>query len=133
MKAFSRFQSRQRWASARTAGFTALELIGVLSIVVLLVSLVAESVIRRVKDSARRAEVANLRAMAGSLKTGVARARSLPALTNALALIGEELALGPALVSLNPQGQGRVVLYDPNLDFGGETSTPYTQSVRGAR
>lgn len=114
------------------AGFTVIELIGVLSIISLLTLLVVESVLKRVRQAHRTSEAGTVRAMADAFKGAVVRTRSFPAATNALPLIGRELAVPASQVLVNPQGRTRVVFYDPNLNFGGTTVPPYIQGVHGA-
>lgn len=114
-------------------GFTLLELIGVLSILVLLSCLVAESVLQRVRLASRTAEAATLRTLAEAFKSAASRQRQLPAATNVVTLLSQELALTPSQVSLNPQKLARAILYDPSLGFGASGTAPYIQGVRGAR
>jgi len=114
------------------AGFTVIELIGVLSIVSLLTLVVVESVLKRVRQAQRAGEAGTVRAMADAFKAAVVRTRSFPVVTNALPLIGRELAVPTSQVLVNPQGRTRAIVYDPNINFGGGSVPPYTQGVHGA-
>lgn len=122
--------------SAGRRGFTAIELLGVLTIIALLSAMALVSAQQQVKLATRKAEVQSLDSLADALTNRVKASLSIPSPADWQPYLAERLAISVADASANRMGNTRVVLADPTMDLGAPgaaTSLPYQQSVIGSR
>jgi type II secretory pathway pseudopilin PulG len=115
------------------AGFTLLEVTGVLALLTVLCWVTVESVLLRMKQARRQAEASELATLAEGLKQAMLRTRSIPAPDNWAALAASELALPLQRVLRNEVGQSRVLLFDPEFRAGDPPGPPpVTQGPAGS-
>jgi type II secretory pathway pseudopilin PulG len=126
---------RRRPPGARPGrgGFTTLELIGILAVMVLLSAAVAERVFHRLREEARKAEKTSLEGMAEALKSHILEARRIPAIEDLDEFIAEELEVPVQRIRNNRPGFARVFLYDPAFKVGNDAPPPYVQGVEGSK
>lgn len=120
--------------TSRRAGYTLIEMIGVLSIIVILGSLVAQVLITRLVDAARRAERVSMLNMGRALRTAVLVNRELTDAGGLADTIALELQIPPDRARHTPQGFLRRYLVDPALRLGTSASqtVPYFQTSAGS-
>jgi len=120
------------------AGFTAIELLGVLAILTVLGLVVGEQVIQKLKRSEQRQEGVNLETQADAYKLYIARNMRIPSATDWASVVANELAQPLQKVQQNRPGYARVFVSDPNLSIPTVTGAvtlatqPYLQDVNGA-
>jgi prepilin-type N-terminal cleavage/methylation domain-containing protein len=103
----------RRRIAPRRAGFTLIELIGVLAIIAILASVLAPNAIKSLDRAAVRAEVTNLQSLNEQVKLYLRSTGSPPAVgtwTTALATYSD---LSPADLLTNRRNMARVYLLDP--------------------
>jgi type II secretory pathway pseudopilin PulG len=120
-----------RRVSAR-AGFTLIEMIGILAILSILATIIISTTTRSLDFAAANAESTNLVNFATALQNSALRYRYLPGPTTAggtnwVQMIATELGTSPSLVSTNARNSRRVLLVDP----GNSLSLPYAQPGTG--
>ncbi len=117
-------------SASRRAGYTILEMVGVLIVIAIIAAIVLEGVLQKMKQAARDTEAQNLTNLVAALVRNVTVAKSIPnagtwtyfVATNSL------MAVAPNWVSNNAVGNARLFLTDPNFSL----PLPYTQTVVGA-
>jgi type II secretory pathway pseudopilin PulG len=108
-------------------GFTLIECIGVIAVVAFLVGMLVPTIIRRVDQSARTQDGADVDAMVEALRQYVLQNKVVPSnLTNA---IKANMTLPANLIMRTRRGTLRSFLIDPSISLGG--GLPYTQGTGG--
>jgi len=121
---------------ARRRGFSAIELLGVLTIIALLSAMALVSAQQQIKLATRKAESQSLDSLADGLTNRVKASLSIPSPADWQPYLAERLAISVADASVNRMGNTRVILADPTMDLGAPgaaTALPYQQSVIGSR
>jgi type II secretory pathway pseudopilin PulG len=108
--------------------FTLLQLIGVLSVIAILVSVIVPVAAKRIDEAGRDGEAASLASMSEALEQSILANRTIPTTANFATTIAGYLNLPVNTVSTNKRGLGRVFMADPAMTIG----LPYTQGVAGA-
>lgn len=118
------------------AGFTLIEFIGVLAILAIVASLVATSLVGRLKRATRESDSTSVATMTDALRTRILRTQFIPAPADIPQAIADELSLPLSKVQSSLAGFERVFLVDPALQIGSPTSgvrtLPFQQTVRGS-
>lgn len=122
-------------------GFTLMEMIAVLAVLVLLSAAIIPMLLTQLDVSTRKQEQATMQSVGAGLQKYVMRTRIIPTATNLLSLVGAEIGLSAAESLKSARGVTRVVLIDPDLHIGkyttGSTVTggllPYVQSNSGSK
>jgi type II secretory pathway pseudopilin PulG len=129
----SRIAARLSPESYGRGAFTLLQLIGVLSVMAILASVIIPVGIKRMDQAARDAEETSLAAMAEALVQSSLKSRTIPAANTASSVIAAYLNEPTNKTSLNKRGLARVFLADPNASINGfGLSSPYVQSYIGS-
>jgi type II secretory pathway pseudopilin PulG len=113
-----------------TRAFTLIQLIGVMSVLAILASVITPVVAKRVDIAGRDAEATSLAAMSEALVQSSLNTRSIPVATNFAAVIATYLNQTTNAIRANKRGFARVFMADPNLDIGG-AGLPFTQTAAG--
>lgn len=115
------------------AGFTMIEIIGVLGVMAILAGIVAVSVMNSVKLRRRDAEGTSMTTIASTLKLTILRTKYVPAETNWGSVTANFLATPINKIIRTDVGTTRRLLVDPALRMGTNTSSvlPYSQGVAG--
>jgi len=127
---------RQRTALApeirnRHGAFTAIELIGVLSVLALLAAAIVPNVIRKIDLATMQRESSDLTVMANGLTRTILTDKQFPATNGLTTAISTYLNLSVNQVATNPRGFSRIFMVDPNLKING-AGLPYVQSNTGS-
>src|ERR1051326_46939 len=123
--------SRSRRYTSHGSAFTAIELVGVLTVVSLLAAAVIPQVIKKIDRAAWTRETADLNTMASSLTQRILRTKTVPDFTGIPAALANEMSLPTNAITTTPRGYARVFLTDPNFDIGG-AGLPYNQTTNGS-
>lgn len=118
---------------SEAAGFTAIELIGVLAVLLIIAMTVSPSVLRQLEREARQREAAGLSEIMNGLRESILTTRQVPAPAAIPAAVASVLGWPANSVASNPAGTARVFVYDPALQLGSTTAAtlPYTQGAYG--
>ncbi|MFT5185267.1 MAG: competence protein ComGC [Flavobacteriales bacterium] len=116
------------------AGFSLIEMIGVLAVISLISLVLVPVLIKKLDRVALIREEAMLLKMAEGYKAYASRNRSFPDDVNFVQLLADELGMHPVDVSLNQKGRSRLMVIDPRLRMGINTNQvlPYVQSIVGS-
>jgi len=110
--------------------FTLLQMIGVLSVLAILASVITPVAAKRIDAAARDAEATSVAAMSEALVQSCLNTRSIPVATNFAASIADYLNQKTNNVRLNKRGQTRLFMADPALSING-SGLPFTQTTNG--
>src|SRR2546423_5291014 len=115
-----------------SAGWTAIEMIAVLSVIAILAAAVVPTIIRRVDRAAWTSETANLTSIADAFIQSVVRTKTIPNYTDWPAAIAVQASMPVSAVTINPRRYPRAFLVDPTLDING-AGLPYgPQTINGS-
>lgn len=111
-----------------------IELIGVLSVLLILAVAVTPTLLTQLAQQARQREADTLSAIGGGLRESILASRQVPAAAAAPTNVAAILGWPVNTVLTNPAGNARVFFFDPALRLGATTaaSLPYTQGTNGA-
>jgi len=111
--------------------FTAIELIGVLTIIALIAAAIFPQVIRRIDRAAWQRETSDLAAMANGLVQTIVRDKQIPAQTGIPPAIAKYLDMSPSQVTNTPRRFNRAFLVDPSLSVSNviPSTLPYNQGA----
>lgn len=117
----------------RQGGFTLIEMIGVLAVIMILATLVFSATVRQLDQIEARKEDATLARLADALTRSIQRTRSIPAASNWVAAVATELGADTTSVGINPRNNPRVMWVDPRLQIGvNGGGLPYQQTISGS-
>ncbi len=108
------------------AGFSLLELIGVLAVLAILASLLVPVFVRRIDQAARVRDAAELSGMATALRSYILRTGQIPDQPNLVSALANEMAVSATQILTNSRNFRRAFLVDPNLWIA--SGLPYVQS-----
>ena len=116
------------------AGFTMIEMLGVLAVIVLLAAVAAQNVLESVKTARRDTEVSTMATLAAAFRTTIVENKSIPAAADWSDPVYTELAIASSKVATNASGWQRVMLFDPAFRVGTNSASvpPYTQGNSGS-
>ena len=106
--------------------FTLLEMVGVLSILLILGAMVTGSVSMQVRTAHRLNERANLEQIVAGFRDQVLRSRSMPAMSQWASFVADGLGMPSSQVAMNPLGHARVFRFDPAFQLGRPLQSPVT-------
>lgn len=113
----------------RRAGFTLLEMVGVLAVTMILASMVFTASLKQLSLLNSQQESTNLLSYANALQNGILRNRYVPGPADWAAVVATELGASPTAVATNACGQPRLLLVDPQLQIGrAGGGLPYAQT-----
>lgn len=115
-------------ASSAKSAFTLPQLIGVLSVMAILVSVIVPVASKRLDEAARDGEAANLAAMSEALEQSILATRTIPTTANFATTIASYLNMEVNAVSTNKRKFARLFMADPAMSM----ALPYAQGVAGA-
>jgi type II secretory pathway pseudopilin PulG len=118
-------------AVQRASGFTLAQLIGSLSVLAILVSVITPVAIRRIDQAARDAEATSLAALSEAYLQTAIKTKQFVAATNFPQTIAAYLNVPTNNVRINKRGYTRVFMADPNLSINGG-GLPYSQTDAGS-
>jgi hypothetical protein len=122
--------SSTRTSPSAKAGFTLIEVIGIMTVLGLLTMAVVPSLIREFDREARSRESKNLERLSDGLVQYVQRTHTIPAATTFPVAIAGQLGLHTNDVIRTDRGNRRVFLMDPAVT--NRLPIPYTQTSMGA-
>jgi len=113
------------------AGYTLIEMIGVLAILAILVTMITPSIIERIRHAQISKEAKTLPTLGEALQRHILRHKNIP---NAMwaQVIADELAAPIRQVGTSVAGNPRVFLIDPEFQIGDHEGLPYDQTEEGA-
>lgn len=116
-----------------TAGFSMVEMLGVVTVMAILSAIIAVSALNSIKVRRRDAESLSMTSIASTLKTTVLRTKYIPAATNWATTLASYMAEPVNKLSTTAAGNTRVLLVDPALRLGTNASSvlPFTQTRAG--
>ena len=117
-----------------TAGFTLIELIGVLSIVAIGVAVIAPTITKRIDQAARDAEYTSLNTLSDAFVRSSLTNRQFPVVANPASLppiLARHLDTHTNEVRMNKRRLNRAFLSHPNLNINGG-NLPYVQNASGS-
>src|SRR5258706_47496 len=100
-----------------THAFTAIEMIGVLSVIAMLAAAIVPNVIRKIDRAACVRETSDLSTMANGLVQSIRRDKTIPATNGIAQAIAKYSYLATSQITTTPRGLSRVFLVDPNLNI----------------
>lgn len=110
------------------AGFTLIEMIGVLAIISTLAAVVVPNLMRSVDDAIGAAESETLSALGASLESAVLRSKRIPNAAGWVAALATETSLATSKIDLNERGFRRGYYVDPRFFTAVDTVfAPYVQ------
>jgi len=111
------FSPRSGVPSTRSSsgGFTAIELIGVLSVIAVLAAAIMPNVIRKIDRAMSERETSDLAVMANGLVQTIKRDKIIPATNSVATAMAKYLDLSLSQVKTNSRGFARAILVDPNF------------------
>ena len=114
--------------------FTMIEILGVLTIIIIMTALAAENVLESVKNTSRSAEVTSLANIVTAFQSAALKNKSLPASSNWYVPVFTTMNVSPDRITNNPSGSQRAFLYDPAFNVGTTILSvpPYTQGNAGS-
>jgi len=130
-------QERRAWErrapALRMKAFSAIELIGVLSVIAIAAAAIVPNVIRKIDRATWVRETSDLSTMANGLVQTIKRDKQIPA-TNAIAqAIAKYSDLATSQVTNTSRGLRRLFLADPGISINGlDLSSAYIQGSSGA-
>jgi type II secretory pathway pseudopilin PulG len=110
--------------------FTLVQLIGVLSVIAILASVIAPTVIKRVDQAARDAEETSMAAMSESLMQYSLNSRTITSASNFPVVVASYLNVKTNTILTNKRGLARTFFSDPALILNG-TNLPFAQTSAG--
>lgn len=115
------------------AGFSIIELIGTLTVLLILTVAISPSLLRQIESKTRQQEAAKLSDIMSCLRQSILNARQVPAPAAIPVVVAGALGCPVTEVTGNSVGNARVFCYDPALRLGATTAAtlPYTQGVWG--
>ncbi|MFT5104505.1 MAG: prepilin-type N-terminal cleavage/methylation domain-containing protein [Pseudoalteromonas tetraodonis] len=117
----------------RRAGFTIMELIGVMAILSILASMLVPSIMARITRANSSKESKTLVAIGGALESIILHERLIPDGTKWAGLVADELSVPLDEVTESVGQQPRVYLVDPEITIGGQVAAlPYEQLAAGS-
>lgn len=121
-------------AGRRRSGFTMIEMLGVLAIIMALAAVAAKNVLESVKTARRDSEVTTMSTLAESFRASVLENKCVPTAANWHTGVFANLNIAPNKVTNTTAGTRRVLLYDPAFRVGTNTTSvpPYTQTSNGS-
>lgn len=124
----------RRGGRRSTGAFTLVELMGVLTIILILGSVATVGVVDRVKEANRDAERTSLGTLVSSYHEFVARTRSVPGSNTLASAMADYLSLAVNRVTTNGAGLRRLIVYDPAMQVGPGAGAlpPYSQTSTGS-
>jgi type II secretory pathway pseudopilin PulG len=115
------------------AGFSLMELIGVMAVTAILASVILPSVIRQVQIQAGKNETAFLQSIGSALTDHLLRNKAFPDESTWAQAVASELGVPAAKVLESPQQSQRIYIIDPALRLGTASGTlPFTQNGNGS-
>ena len=115
----------------RSAGFTLVELLGVLAVMALLSAIVVASALKQLKQGQRDSENKSLDGLADAFTNLVKGTYTVQSATNWVSPLAVQLSLPPKLVGTNLSGNARVIWMDPTMQLGATTNAPTFPFVQG--
>lgn len=117
-----------------TRAFSVVEMVGVLAVVAILATLIAENLVEKLRLAAIEAERNSLNTVAKTLENYVIRTRSVPDRTNLPTVLAADLAVATERITHTAQGNPRWIWVDPLCRVGtNATSTlPFVQTGLGS-
>lgn len=112
------------------AGFSLIELAGVMLIISILAAAIIPAVLSQLDAAARTKEAKDLNAFAAALQASILRTGYIPTATDWAAAVADEVANAPSNVSTNQRHFARAYLINPALSLAG-TGLPYQQGTNG--
>ncbi|MEZ5325095.1 MAG: type II secretion system protein [Verrucomicrobiales bacterium] len=120
-------------SSEKSAGFTLLEMLGVMAIVSILASIAIPSIVTRINRANSSKESLNLSAIGEALRERIRLDRVIPDESTWAQVAAEQLLVPLAWVTTSVGQQPRVYMWDPSLSIGGQAGVlPYAQSSQGS-
>lgn len=115
------------------AGFTIMELIGVMAILSILASMLVPSIMARITRANSSKETKTLVTLGEALESKILQERAIPDGTEWSEWIADELGIPQDQVTRSVGQQRRAYLVDPQIAIGGQPALlPYEQAVAGS-
>ena len=113
-----------------SAGFTLLEMVGVLAMLAILASMMAPAFVKQLDHAAWNKELSDLGAISNAVVLQALRGKTIPDATTWSQSVATWVARPVSQVASNPRGIARLFLIDPALQLAGE-GLPYVQTNTG--
>ncbi|MGK0190516.1 MAG: prepilin-type N-terminal cleavage/methylation domain-containing protein [Verrucomicrobiales bacterium] len=115
------------------AGFTLLEMLGVMAIISIIASMTVPSIVARINRASSTKESKALAAIAEALEDKILGDKSIPGEATWAQLIADELDVPLSQVTTSVGQQPRIYLWDPAISVGGQSGIlPYAQTGDGS-
>ena len=127
------FNTKTTQANRKRAGFSLMELIGVMAVTAILASVILPSLIRQVQIQAAKNESAFLDRIGRALEDHLRRNKTFPDETTWTQAAASEMGVPVAEVLESPQQSQRLYVIDPALRLGTANGTlPFSQTSAGS-
>ena len=110
-------------------GFTLIELIGVIAILVILGTLASETVSTRIRITHRSTEQQNLDRIGTVFRQQILQTRSIPAASSWPQFVAGSLGVSPSQAVTNRIGNARILRFDPAFRVGPDGLSPATANA----
>ena len=120
--------------TAQRHAFTAIELVGVLTVLSLLGLALIPQVIKRIDHAAWERETSDLNTIADSYIQSSLRNKTIPGTNTWASSVASYMSVPVTGITNTPRGLARAFLIDPNLRVGTNAGSglPYTQDINGS-
>ena len=119
--------------SRRSQGFTLIEMVGVLAVIMILAALVFSVTVRQLDAIEARKEDATLTRLSEAFQRSIQRQRAIPGATNWVATVAADLGEPTNFVTHNLRQNPRLLWIDPRLQVGRNgLGLPYQQGMAGS-
>lgn len=119
--------------SGRRAGFTLIELMGIIAVMTVMMLALMPALIRQSVRASRTMEMESLRKLGQGLRDYIVSTRQIPGSNTVVAAVAGQLGWLPSAVTTSSRGRTRYLIVDPGFRVGSPAAAPpFTQGTGGS-